>query len=168
MIRSFQFARVIAAELREGSKAAVWPDYRESEPYYRVTGRLDTGVVLASVEIRVWQDFAMLAQVPPSVWCREPWMRTGPDWHNSNTCGLCWVLGKAWCDVMSWEGKRALSVIQEGRNWLLNDVRSLIDRHYIASLEGLTSWPEEWPFWAHGDAGVREYERGGLRFAQGV
>ena len=157
MIQSFQFARLLAAELRGGTNVAVWPDYREGEPYYRVAGRLDTGALFASVEIRVWQDFSLLKQLPPAARCDEPWMSEGADWHNSREHGMCWVLREVWRDGMDWEGKRALAILVEGRQWLLNDVRCLINRHYSAFRDGLTRWPKEWSYWGHYARGSKEY-----------
>ena len=152
MITSFQFTRLLMGELRGGIRATVGP-------YYRLVGRLDTGVLLAKIEIRVWQDFNVLKEYPPPVWCHEPWMREGADWHNSRVSGMCWVLQEAWNDGMNWKGKRASAILEEGREWLLNDVRCLINRHYTAYRDGLTKWPKEWPYWDHETRGVEEYER---------
>jgi hypothetical protein len=162
MITSFQFARLLRAELRDGSLAiAVNPDMTRAEAplYYRVTGRLDTGPLFAAVEIHVWQDFSILKTVPPAVWCRETWMRDDPDWHNSHVGGMCWILEEVWRDGLNWPGKSALSILNEGRTWLVNDVRCLINRHYVAYREELTDWPADWPFWQHYNEGAREYER---------
>jgi hypothetical protein len=153
---------MLREELRGGVVATV--DYSSCRtkaglPYYRVTGRLDIGPLFASVEVRVWQDFMVLKRVPPAVWCNESWMRDGPDWHNSRASGMCWILQEVWRDGMSWKGKSALAILKEGREWLINDVRCLINRHYVASCEGLTEWPNEWPFWSHYNEGAEEYER---------
>lgn len=153
MITSFQFARMLAAELRGGAVTTV--EYL----YYRVTGRLDIGARYVSVEIRVWQDFSVLKRVPPAVWCYESWMREGADWHNSRTDGLCWILEQLWCDAMSWKGKPARVILEEGRSLLVEGVRCLISRHYTATLEGLTRWPKEWDYWSHGESGAMEYNR---------
>jgi len=162
MITSFQFARMLREKLRGSAIATVdWPDYRMngSLPYYRVTGRLDIGALFASVEIRVWQDFSVLKSVPPAVLCSERWMREGADWHNSPANGMCWILQEVWRDGMNWKDKSALAVLKEGRDWLINDVGCLINRHYTAFREGLTKWPKEWPFWSHYNEGAKEYER---------
>jgi len=59
---------------------------------------------------------------------------------------------------MAWRGKPTEAIISEGKQLLLNDVRNLINRHYVAELDGLEKWPAEWKYWSHGDEGTREYE----------
>jgi hypothetical protein len=122
-----------------------------------LAGLLDTRVVLASVVIIVPKRFKNLKASPPTVFCTEPWMRTGPDWHNGPP--LCWVLPDEWHDVMNWKGKPAAAILSEGRQWLLNAVSNLVNRHYVAHRENLAEWPAEWTFWNHYDAGVQDYKR---------
>jgi hypothetical protein len=152
MNRSLKFAHLLAAELRDGKVDA----FRGI--CYRVTGRLDTKVCFASLEIRVWWLFRDVKRKPPAVLCREDWMRQHDDWHNGPS-GMCWVLADLWRDAMSWKRKPVRAILDEGRAWLFNDVRCLINRHYLAHLEGFTQWPREWDSWAHFGEGTKEYER---------
>ncbi len=151
MSRSLKFARLLASDLRAATVEPV------RGGFYRVTGRLDTGVVVVRLEIRVPWLFRDLKRVPPVAWCREPWMKTGADWHNGPP--MCWVLPHEWHDAMRWNGKPVLAILREGRQWFLNGVRCLVNRHYTAHLEGLSTWPSEWAFWSHHGDGIREYER---------
>lgn len=145
------FAHQLARELRTPTVEPV------HGRWYRITGRLDTGVVIVALEVRIPWLFRGLKRFPPVVLCSEPWIKTGADWHNGPP--LCWVLHQEWRDAMSWKGKPVRAIVEEGRQWFLNGVRCLINRHYVAHLEGLTEWPAEWYFWGHGADGVREYER---------
>jgi hypothetical protein len=149
MSRSFKFSRMLAKTLR-GS--AVTPIYGRG---YLVTGRLDTGVVLVPISIVVPWLFRNLKRSPPEVRCEAPWMKVGADWHNAGT--MCWVIPDEWRDAMAWKGKSVRAIMGEGREWLFNNVRCLVNRHYCAHCDGLTTWPKEWPFWSHAGKGVQEY-----------
>lgn len=151
MSRSLKFAHLVTAELRAATVSQV------RGRYYRAMGRLDTGVVVVGVEIAIPWLFRELKRHPPVVWCSEPWMKTGADWHNGPP--MCWVLPDEWRDAMSWKGKPVKAIWEEGQRWLINGVRCLVNRHYAAHLEGLTTWPAEWAFWSHHGDGIRDYER---------
>ncbi len=118
---------------------------------------MDIGAALAQVTIDVPRGFNKLKREPPAVQSTEPWIRKSADWHSGDT--LCWVLAAEWCKAMSWRGKSVAAILSEGSQWLMVDVGRLLNRHYVAHLEKLSSWPSEWPFWAHGEEGTREYNR---------
>lgn len=151
MSRPLKFAQMLAGRLQGASVA------QHGHQCYRILGRCDTGPVIASLEIRVPWLLADLKTKPPSVWCHEKWMKTGPDWHNGPP--LCWVLRDEWHDAMNWKGKSVRAILDEGREWLFNGAICLINRHYYADLMGLIEWPEEWAFWSHFQAGSDEYRR---------
>lgn len=152
MSRSLKFARLVAEELR---RSTIEPVHGK---YIRVTGRLDTEVTIVSLRIDVWWDFRQVKSTPPIVYCSEPWMKIGPDWHNGPP--LCWALPDEWRDAMSWRRKPVASIYEQGIDWMVKSVRNLINRHYSAHLEGYDTWPEEWDYWGHFKEGVREYHRG--------
>lgn len=151
MSRSLKFALLVAQDLRQPTII------RRRGQCYVVEGKLDIGAVNAQLTIAVPWFFKELKRSPPDVYCREPWIRTGKDWHNRPP--MCWVLGQLWRDAMSWKGKPVESIMTEGRQMLLCGVRNLVNRHYFAHLENLDSWQDEWDSWGHFDAGTREYER---------
>lgn len=148
---SSRFAKCVAAELRDTNLS------HSKGRYYKVVGQLEATATFARIEILVPWSFSKLKSEPPEVLCSEPWMKMGSDWHNGKT-GMCWVIPNEWQDAMNWPGKPVSSIITEGRDWLLRNVRLLIDRHHYAHLKGLTEWPREWPAWGHGRDGVMEYQ----------
>lgn len=152
MSRSLKFANMIAAELRDSTIE------ERPKKVCLVRGRLDIGPRYVSVEILLPWNFHLLKQTPPFVWCRESWIREGADWHNPKY-GLCWVLPDEWKDVMGWKGKPVRAIMEEGKEWLLTNCRSLINRHYCAHLNDLEEWLPEWDAWGHGDDGPNEYAR---------
>lgn len=151
---SFIFAHRVKAKLRKGSVSA--PDAR----HFVVTGKVNTPAVLASVEVVVARDFDELLHWPPQVTCLEPWMRVGSDWHNAGAAGgMCWVLGDEWRDVLRPEGRLPRDLVRVASTWLINNVTSLISRHYYAHLVQMKQWPTKWDAWAHYKEGSEEYER---------
>lgn len=149
MSHTLRFSQMLASELRDGHAQSV-------DGAHVVRGGLDTGPVVAAVEIYIPWRFRELKRRPPVVACLEPWMKQCVDWHNWRV--MCWVLPHEWRDAMNWKGKAVDRILTEGRDWLLADVRSLVNRHYCAHLEGLDEWPAEWGCWSHGEAGVIEYQ----------
>lgn len=115
------------------------------------------GPVYVSVDVRVWWWFKDLKRIPPMATCHESWMKTGAEWHNGTS--MCWILPEEWRDAMAWPGKPVNDILTEGREWLLNNVRCLISRHYAAHLEGIEEWPEEWAYWDHFEGGAKQYAR---------
>jgi len=127
--------------------------------YHQLTGRFDIGAIYVSIKIIILWSFHDVKMNPPNVWCNEPWMKIGADWHNDSKNGMCWVLRQEWCDAMNWENKAVPTIIDEGQNWLLKSICCLINRHYFAHKYNLTAWPKKWDYWGHSDKGARQYER---------
>jgi hypothetical protein len=150
---SFVFVHKLKSQLRDGIVVRV------NTSHYCITGILDAPAVLARLDIRVPQNFDRVLEIPPMVFCREPWMRTGVEWHNDSRTGMCWVLEAEWRDVWGAVGRSERESAEAAARWLINNVTSLISRHHYASLEGLKRWPKEWEAWGHYDAGIEEYER---------
>lgn len=150
---SFAFAHRLKARLIDGDVTIT--DGR----YFRVTGKIDAPAVLARIEIRVDSDFDRVIDLRPDVWCREPWMRSDKDWHNDRNGGMCWVLDKEWRDILGGKQRHPNDLVRNAVNWLLNNVQSLVSRHYYADLMKLNDWPKEWDAWEHYGAGVEQYER---------
>ena len=146
-----KFARLIAAELRDALVAPL------EKGLIGIGGRLDVGSVIAEIVVTVPGRFSDLKKKPPEVFCSDPWVKKGADWHNLGS--LCWVIPNEWEDRMNWKGKPVADIMTEGVAWFLNGVRSLLSRHYYAHLTGIETWPAEWTAWAHGDEGVREYRQ---------
>jgi len=95
----------------------------------------------------------------PRVFCHEPWMKTGDEWHNSTGSGLCWALEQEWLAAQSWTGKSLQLVTEEGVRWLVNDAGNLIARHWVAAQMGATKWSSDWDYWKHGHDGVVQYQK---------
>jgi hypothetical protein len=150
MSRSLKFTNMVASRL------VPTPALSTEKKCFRLIGKLDAGPVIVPIEIAVPLLFRDLKRSPPTAWCHAPWMRTGPDWHNLPP--MCWVLPDEWRDVMGARGKPVRSIMDEGVDWLLTGVSSLVSRHYQAHLEGLDQWLPEWSAWGHGRAGVKEYQ----------
>lgn len=151
MNRSHTFAHLIARDLRDGvveTKKGVG---------FHICGRLDVGPVIATVRIFVPWRFRGVKRRPPIVYCVEPWMRTGSDWHNAPP--LCWTLPELWRDCMARRQKPVASIMSEGCLWMKNNVSALIAKHHYADIHGLNEWQPEWEFWGHGRKGVEEYKR---------
>lgn len=151
MSRSFKFANMLAAELRDG---IVEPMPRS---FYHVRGQFDIGVEIVKLDIAVPWLFRDLKRHPPLAACGASWMRTGAEWHNGRV--MCWVLPNEWRDAMNWKGKPVRAILNEGREWFFNNVCNLLNRHYTADIEGLEAWDSDWAYWDHYQAGVLQYER---------
>jgi len=153
MSRSLKFANTLAKRFRDPVPEVVQIRHK----WYGLKGRFDTGVEVVSLEVFIPWHFGVLKQEPPAVACKEPWMKTGAEWHNGRF--MCWVITSEWCDVMNWKGKPIQHIIDEGVEWLCVNVSSLANRHYCAHLEGIEKWPEDWAYWDHYQAGLEQYER---------
>lgn len=154
--RSLRFARAMANKLRDAT-VRVFPEKEKGRPHgvVAVAGTLDIDSTLARILVLVPRRYKSLRLAPPVVFCAEPWVRKGADWHNGPP--LCWVLKDEWRDRMNWPGKRLAAFLTEGPQWLVTNVGSLLSRHFAAHCDGLTSWPASWPAWPHRGAGAREY-----------
>lgn len=150
MNRCYAFAHLIARDLREGTVETV------RGAGFVVSGRLDIGPILVGIKIEVPWRFQQVKRLPPTIFCLEPWMKSGPDWHNGPP--LCWTLPNLWRDCMTRRQKSVASIMSEGWNWMRNNVSALVAKHYDAELRGLKEWQPEWDFWGHGAKGVIEYK----------
>ena len=148
-----KFAVALSRALRN---ASLKPVHRF---HYRVSGELITELTVAEVEVVIPWRFCELKRVPPTAHCSSSWMRNHADWHNSSSMGMCWVIPTEWSDAMGWKGKPVSHIVDEGVQWMLASMKSLIDRHYYAELEGLTEWNPQWSQWSHYAAGLRQYEQ---------
>lgn len=101
------------------------------------------------------------SSIPPSVACREDWIRREVDWHAFSDGRLCWVYPHLWRDVI-YGIKRSLPadcVLQMAVYWCVEHSSSLIAKHLEADRMAYGGkWPKEWDAWAHGDAATPEYE----------
>lgn len=150
-LEEYLFARRVAERLRSGSVT-------ENEALFIVTGMVVGELVIAPVEIFSWKGDRVRLD-PASVWCREPWMRDDPDWHNSTTTGMCWVLDDEWRHEMQESKTTSVDLIEHGSCWMIEAVKNLIDRHYHGYRLGLDQWPREWAAFSHNKLGRLEYER---------
>lgn len=115
---------------------------------------VNTGV-LCSVVIHPRWDL-----IPPQVWCHESWFRRGnADWHSYRDGGLCWELADRWRAHLAnlLYLVPITTITRHAAEYLLNSVRSLLERHLTGHRLGLVEWPPEWKYWAHGDAGLRQF-----------
>lgn len=96
----------------------------------------------------------------PLVYCHEYWFRRGDaDWHSYSDGGLCWELHDRWFHHLS-AVKRRLSdhaFSTHAAEYLMNSVRSLLQRHVVGHELALVDWPTEWECWAHGDTALKQY-----------
>lgn len=100
-------------------------------------------------------------RILPEVYCSEPWVRSGQDWHAFNG-DLCYVFDDEWRDLVSLvrsdEGN--LAAARYAANLCLRNVRWLLYRHHIAAITKLANWPADWPGWPHSHAQAhRKYWR---------
>lgn len=100
-----------------------------------------------------------LAHQLPEVQVNELWMKQSEDWHCYPGNILCWELKERWIDILE-EKKRSLEeLLTFALTWCLESSASLIGRHWYAHTNRISTWPKEWKFWSHGEAGIREYEQ---------
>jgi hypothetical protein len=128
----------------------------------RITGHLALASNEFSTRAKAKCDFyidAFWPETPPVVYCMEPWLKNGAEWHADRTGLLCWEQNLNWKDSI-------LLVIQEatignaaeyGTTWLIRSVRNLLNRHLFAYRAGIESWRKEWDYWAHEQAGETRY-----------
>jgi hypothetical protein len=95
----------------------------------------------------------------PVVTCNEGWLiRKPPDWHVGYDGRLCFEFGERWTqDLTSIADELTLGLTADyACAWLLNSVRSLLQRHLFASREKIVDWPAAWDGWAHGECAARK------------
>jgi hypothetical protein len=95
----------------------------------------------------------------PDVWCDEPWVKHGADWHVDYAGKLCWEYHRRWKDSIYAVTKEATlgNAAEYGTVWLVRSVRNLLNRHLFAHRAGIDSWRKEWDYWAHDQAVERQY-----------
>jgi len=129
----------------------------KSPEFFIVSGLLPAELVVAPIEVWI-PNSDQLRESPPTVWCRQPWMRIDKDWHNDER-GMCWVLAAQWCDRMAPDQMPVDAFLQFGPRWLVVAVGSLIDRHYFGHYNKLREWPSMWEAFPHCELGTEIYER---------
>ncbi len=127
--------------------------------YRELRGFWSLGTRLAQTKIVLPKSIRELRQHPPRVYCSEPYIKIGDEWHNSNRTGLCYVIDLEWKKYMGWLGKDRESVIKEASEWIAIASINLISRHRVATKKGLTRWPDEWKYWEHGTDGYEQYKK---------
>lgn len=102
-----------------------------------------------------------LRQSPPIIVCEEFWIRKKAAWHYekwSDELGtLCWIHPEEWKLAQSDFLKRDKLVIEEGAAWLINRVRSLLEKHWQGYQLGIENWLPEWTEWQHGRIGDEQF-----------
>jgi len=96
----------------------------------------------------------------PRLACHEHWIHNGgANWHIFSDRSLCIELPERWQKQLLaisrvFSPKDAAKYAAE---YFLNSARWLLTRHRYAFENGLAEWPQNWPQWAHGESGRREY-----------
>lgn len=149
---SLGFAENLKSNLKRGTYNSI------GNGCIKVAGKLRTEMAISPIEIII-PPGNRLRENPPTVHCRESWMRDCPNWHNSKEHGMCWVLREQWHDEMSDTQLTTKDLLEFGPQWLIAGVTSLIDRHYVGYINKLSNWPGEWLAYAHFDKGLKQYDR---------
>lgn len=123
-----------------------------------VTGQIQTNKFAADIEI--YFSSCQFKFVAPTVFCSEPWLRNDMHWHccqinDSTKHGLCWVYPEEW--KRAHRNKSQTKTIEEGSEWLLNNVTDLLEKHWVGHRLGIKYWKKEWPQWFHADVGTAQY-----------
>lgn len=130
-----------------------------------VSGKIVTKNYTADIEIH-FSPRNLKCQVP-RVFCEENWIRRELDWHYVSISKavpgnvkpfLCWILHHEWNLAHNHKAKRLQLVIEEGSDFLLNNVSKLIEIHWVGHTLGIRHWRDEWNQWLHGKDGVAEYK----------
>jgi hypothetical protein len=137
----------------------------ENKDFKRISGSLTTGICTARIEI-VFCPNDLKCRVP-IVFCDEEWITRELDWHCfRGTSGyeswrekdrLCWIHPHEWAKAHCHRLKRLTCVVDEGSEWLKNNVSKLLERHRIGHTLGIKKWKSEWGGWAHGQLGTDQY-----------
>lgn len=142
---------------------------REKKGIVQVTGTLQHDGV--GTRIHIEMDGDPLAR-PPKVFCQAPWIRRELDWHfippgmGHKRGHFCWVLSHEWLayfhDGPGFSAPLQMQT-QDAAIWLVSAMKLMLDRHLISQRFGIEKWPEEWPQYSHGRAGVREFLSGAFK-----
>lgn len=116
----------------------------------------------------VWiHNFQNPLVTPPSVDCRESWIRRSVSWHyETHRSRFCWVLEEEWRQhfqerIASGESSEILC--QDAAVWLSEAIAIVLYRHWVGHKTGMFKWPDVWQDYSHGDAGVKEFQSGTYR-----
>lgn len=159
--RPLVFFEIVSAWLQD----AIIGRCVENNDYWRISGYIKESRYCAKISI-VYNPDNLRIEVP-IVFCHEEWIRRDLDWHcfrsysESNIWGdldrLCWIHPKEWRLANDYSEKSLWLVINEGSEWLKNNITKLLDRHWIGHTLGLISWKKEWSGWLHGEKGTAEF-----------
>jgi len=103
----------------------------------------------AQVDLSIYAHWGNL---PPVVTCKEPWVKTGDDWHVYSSKRLCYIFDDEWADEVFSVQKtldRFHTTLYLSKLLILN-VTYLLDRHFLAEQLEITQWLPEWPARPHG------------------
>ena len=142
---------------------------REKKGIVQLAGTLHHETTSTKVLVEV--DGCPLAR-PPKVFCQAAWIRRELDWHfipagiGHKRGHFCWVLAHEWLGYFH-AGRGASSPlemqVQDAAIWLASAMRLMLDRHLLSRQYNIKEWPDEWPQYSHGSAGVREFRSGAFR-----
>jgi hypothetical protein len=137
---------------------------RVAQNYKRIEGSLSGTGYRTHVDILFSPEY--FKKVAPIVFCDDFWIRKDINWHCFKAGGiegwedryrLCWLHPNEWRAANDYQLKRLPFIIEEGSQWLCNNVTKLLDRHWVGNQLGLTTWREEWGGWGHGETGNQEF-----------
>jgi hypothetical protein len=128
-----------------------------------ITGKLGLAseemFTTVSANCKFYVDFNW-PEKSPNVWCFEPWLKRGkPEWHTDANGELCWDQKLHWKnDIQAAVQEGTIGNAAEfGKTWIIRSVRNLLNRHLLAHRDGAMGWQRNWDFWAHHEAGEKEY-----------
>lgn len=154
------FHEAIAAWLQDASLSRC----ADSFDYKLIRGTVVQSSYRAEIEIAFCPD--SLKKKAPIVFCDEPWIRRELDWHCFRAKGaneawadrdrLCWIHPCEWELANDHQSKKLRLVIDEGSEWLKNNLLKLLDRHWTGHELGIKKWKTEWGGWGHGKTGTNQ------------
>lgn len=138
---------------------------RENFEFKRISGVVRGDAYRARIDIVFRPEH--LKKSAPIVFCEENWIRRNLDWHCFRAKGsndawekedrLCWIHPLEWQQAHHHQLKRLTLVIEEGSEWLKNNVIKLLDRHWVGHELGIKKWKSEWGGWGHGQSGTNQF-----------
>ncbi len=132
------------------------PLYRKYDS--RITGEIQTEQFMANIEIHF--PSCQFKFVAPTIFCSELWLKNDIHWHCNKLKGssihvLCWVHPEEW--KKAHRKKSQTKTIEEGSEWLLNNVTDLLEKHWVGTKLGIKYWKKEWLQWLHEEEGIEEF-----------
>lgn len=118
---------------------------------YRISGHVQLNGTDAGCQFLVNESWQTM---PPIAICREPWVRTGAQWHvDEQYRTMCYVYRKQWTDMINSviTSKGELTVVKVAHVWIVENCQWLLNKHVLAEQLGLKSWQKEWVYWPHGE-----------------